>query len=140
MCGYRESLRRWESPSSFLLLKVRRRGNSRLPGWENRFLAGNRPYPRLDHASETRRRRIPRDKLSRMANVEILWRRLDRPGHEAARLLPRGSGWELCGTAVFLQDGRSCRLSYQIDCDAEWRTVAAWVEGWVGEREVAVEI
>lgn len=72
--------------------------------------------------------------------AEILWRRLDRPGHEAARIAPRGSGWELRGTAVFPEEGRSCRLDYQIDCDAEWRTLAGWVEGWVGEREVGIEI
>jgi uncharacterized protein len=75
-----------------------------------------------------------------MPNPEILWRRLDRPGHEAARLVARGGGWELRGTAVFLHDGQPCRLDYQVDCAASWRTTAGWVEGWVGEREIAVEI
>lgn len=34
----------------------------------------------------------------------ILWRRLDRPGHEAARLIHQPSDWHLTGTAVFTHD------------------------------------
>ena len=33
-----------------------------------------------------------------------MWRRLDRPGHEAARLVHHAPFWQLGGTAVFLLD------------------------------------
>jgi hypothetical protein len=65
----------------------------------------------------------------------VIWRRLDVPGHESARLVDR----HLSGTAVFLQEGRPCRLDYRVVCDAEWRTVSGRVSGWVGEREIEVE-
>ena len=65
----------------------------------------------------------------------ILWRRLDLPGHEAARLVDR----QLSGTAVLLHEGQPCRLDYLIVCDPDWRTISGKVSGWVGEREIDVE-
>jgi len=75
-----------------------------------------------------------------MPHDSILWRRLDRPGHEAARLIRQPSGWQLSGSAVFLHEQQPCRLDYQIGCDAGWRTVSAHVSGWVGDETIAVEI
>lgn len=70
----------------------------------------------------------------------ILWRRVDVPGHESARVFPRGDHWHLEGAAVFAEDGKPCRLDYRIVCDAGWRTVSASVSGWVGGDEVRIEI
>jgi hypothetical protein len=75
-----------------------------------------------------------------MSERSILWRRLDRPGHESARLIRREAGWHLSGTAIFAHDGLPCRLYYQVVCDAEWQTLSGKVEGWVGERIVEIEI
>ena len=69
-----------------------------------------------------------------------LWRRHDLPGHEACRVIPLGTGRRIAGTAVFLYERQACRLDYTIDCDAMWRTLAAKVSGWVGERDVEVEM
>ncbi len=70
----------------------------------------------------------------------ILWRRIDPPGHEAARLLAHGSGWHLAGTAVFGHEADACCLQYVVGCDAAWQTVAATVSGWVGDRTVDLEV
>ena len=70
----------------------------------------------------------------------ILWRRLDRPGHEASRLQHSGDGWHLSGTAIFIHDAQACRMDYQVVCDAGWRTLSAHVVGWIGDRNVAIEI
>lgn len=70
----------------------------------------------------------------------ILWRRLDRPGHDSARLSIRDSTRVLTGTAVFAQDGEACRLDYEVVCDREWRTMAGRVSGWVGGEIVSLEI
>lgn len=85
----------------------------------------------------------------------ILWRRVDRPGHEACRLTaleagwPRERrGWRLEGSAVFAHgsttahhsEQQACRLDYVIVCDADWRTRSGKVAGWVGEQGVEVEI
>ena len=73
-------------------------------------------------------------------NGSVLWRRLDRPGHEAARLVSHGSRWHLAGTAVFAHDGQPCRLDYLIVCRPDWRTLSGKVTGWVGDQDVDVEI
>lgn len=78
--------------------------------------------------------------MSPEADPVILWRRLDVPGHESARLTEQRSGWRLDGTATFLHDGAACRLSYEIACDPAWCTRSARVEGWIGSRSVALEI
>lgn len=61
----------------------------------------------------------------------IIWRRLDIPGHEAVRVQRSGDGWYLDGGAVFLYEGKPCRLEYLIECDLEWRTVSALIDGWL---------
>lgn len=70
----------------------------------------------------------------------ILWRRVDRPGHESARLGRAKDGWVVEGAAVFVHEGQPCRLDYRIFCDAAWRTRVADVAGWVGERAIDVRI
>lgn len=70
----------------------------------------------------------------------ILWRVMHQPGHEAARLADVGDEWHLRGTSLLLQEGEPCRLEYAIVCDAEWRTRTVRVSGWIGAREIAVEI
>jgi hypothetical protein len=72
--------------------------------------------------------------------ASILWRRLDLPGHDAARIVVREYGWELEGCAVFAHAGRACRLAYRVECDREWRTRAAHVRGWSGAQVIAVEL
>lgn len=70
----------------------------------------------------------------------ILWRRLDTPGHEAARIFSRDSRRHLTGTAVFLHERQPCRLDYSIVCDSAWRTVSGRIDGWVGDEVVALDI
>jgi hypothetical protein len=70
----------------------------------------------------------------------IIWRRLDKPGHESARLSLADSRWHLAGTAVFGHDRLPCRLDYQLECDSQWQTVWGKVAGWVGDELIEVEI
>jgi uncharacterized protein len=73
-------------------------------------------------------------------DVAVLWRRVDTPGHEAARLRFEKPRWHLFGTAVLASDGTPCRLDYRVECDAAWRTLQARVDGWMGETPVRLEI
>jgi hypothetical protein len=75
-----------------------------------------------------------------MTAVSVLWRRLDQPGHESARVVFQRSSWQLTGTAVFAQDQQPCRLDYVVVCDADWHTVAGKVAGWVGNEMVDIEL
>lgn len=75
-----------------------------------------------------------------MTGRTILWRRLDLPGHDAARLSADEDGWRLAGSSVFADDAGPCRLDYVVLCDASWRTKAAKVDGWIGDRLVHVDV
>ena len=72
--------------------------------------------------------------------ISALWRRLDMPGHEAVRIYEGEDGWYLDGAAIFLHDGKPCRLEYLVECDAEWQTRFVTVDGFVGDDVVAIEI
>ena len=75
-----------------------------------------------------------------MNGATILWRRLDRPGHEAARLTAQESLWHLAGAAVFVHDRQPCRLDYLVVCDSRWKTVSAQVVGWVGTEPITIDL
>jgi uncharacterized protein len=72
--------------------------------------------------------------------TSILWRRLDHPGHESARLFFEADSWHLQGTAVFSHDKLPCRLDYHIVCDSRWHTQAGRVTGWVGDSLIEIEL
>jgi hypothetical protein len=75
-----------------------------------------------------------------MTKESILWRAIHWPGHEACSLYRLNSEWRLEGTAVFLHEGLTCRLSYFIACDEAWHTQTARVSGWVGNEDVNLEL
>jgi len=75
-----------------------------------------------------------------VAVTAIVWRRLDQPGHDSARLTKMSSGVVLEGTTVFSESGRPCRLDYRVDCDPWFRTVSARVLGWLGAVSIELEI
>lgn len=70
----------------------------------------------------------------------ILWRRLDREGHESSRLRQSRGTWYLDGTAVFTHEHQACRLDYVVVCDSGWRTLSARVTGWLGAEPIARSI
>ncbi|HZF73249.1 MAG TPA: putative glycolipid-binding domain-containing protein [Gemmatimonadaceae bacterium] len=57
-------------------------------------------------------------------NHTIVWRRIDKPGHEYSRLSElEGGGAKLGGVAVFSNDDTPHCIEYEILCDASWRTL-----------------
>ena len=72
--------------------------------------------------------------------TSILWRRLDQPGHDSARLTESPAGAIVEGTAVFSEAGLPCRLDYRIQCDAAWRTLSAHVCGWLDTTAIDLVI
>jgi uncharacterized protein len=65
----------------------------------------------------------------------LVWRRLDRPGHEAVQLSKNGNLWEFTGSVVMIEGGVPCRLDYRIACGPDWVTHSAQITGWVGEDQ-----
>lgn len=72
--------------------------------------------------------------------ASIVWRRLDQPGHDVARLLRMPSGWRVEGTAVYLGGDGPARLDYAVDIAEDWTTTAGTVRGFIGARDVDVAI
>lgn len=50
------------------------------------------------------------------------------------------SGWRLDGAAVFRHHGLQARLGYRVACDAEWRTLDSFVQGWVGAQDIDLRV
>jgi hypothetical protein len=73
-------------------------------------------------------------------SASVLWRRLDRPGHEACRVARVNAGWRLSGSAAFAHEGTVCSIGYSIDTDPDWNTRSGSVSGWLGAREIRLEI
>jgi uncharacterized protein len=68
------------------------------------------------------------------------WKRLDRPGRDAASLRAHEGGWLLQGAAAFDHELGSASVAYKVQADAGFRTERGTVSGFVGEAIVRREI
>ena len=53
----------------------------------------------------------------------IVWRRIDKPGHEYCRLQEIEGGARLTGVAIVTNDATPHCVEYEIHCDTSWRTL-----------------
>jgi hypothetical protein len=83
---------------------------------------------------------MPSTEEKSVTRQPILWRRLDQPGHESARLSFHQPYWHLTGTAVFAHERQPCRLDYLIICDPRWNTSSAKVTGWVANKTIQIQL
>src|SRR5687768_9696127 len=60
------------------------------------------------------------------------WRRLDVPGREEASVERTPTGWRLTGELDVEEADFAGRLRYVIECDSQWCTRSALVEGEAG--------
>lgn len=74
------------------------------------------------------------------ADPQILWRRLDLPGHDACRIWRDGDVQGLDGVAVWRDPSGPAHLAYHIACDGAWVTRSVRVQGRVGSRELTLSI
>jgi uncharacterized protein len=68
------------------------------------------------------------------------WRRLDRPGCDAALLRPHADGWLLQGAAAFDHELGPATVAYQVDADARFETRRGIVSGFLGDAIIRREI
>lgn len=80
------------------------------------------------------------DPAGDVIETAILWRRVDREGHESACIFAADDAWHLRGSAVFAHEGEPCRLEYEVACDSDWRTTGAFVQGWIGRLPIDLRI
>jgi len=69
-----------------------------------------------------------------------LWRRLDLPGRDAARVSQVPGGYQLLGQSVFLDARGPAALRYTIDLTPTWSTRTGRVTGFIGERSIDTRI
>lgn len=70
----------------------------------------------------------------------LVWRRVDVPGREDARTERTSIGWSLTGELNVEEAGRSVQLHYAIECDREWRTRSAMVQGMAGGSPIRIAL
>ena len=70
----------------------------------------------------------------------VRWRRLDVPGWEDARVEQTVGGSRFTGEVDVEEAGTKARLRYRIECDAEWRTRTASVDGEVGGQPMRIAL
>ena len=68
------------------------------------------------------------------------WRRLDIPGHDAARVTEAADGYELFGQASFLDPRGPAALRYVLDLTPDWVTRDGRISGFVGKRTVETHV
>jgi uncharacterized protein len=68
------------------------------------------------------------------------WRRLDRPGRDAALLQAHAGGWLLRGAAAFEHDLGSAVVAYEVEVDARLETTRGTLSGFLGEASIRHEI
>lgn len=72
------------------------------------------------------------------AAAAAFWRRLDRPGHDAATIERSGDGWTLSGFAAFSENGVT-GLHYQVELGRDFATRSARIEGFRDDRRFVHE-
>ena len=72
--------------------------------------------------------------------VQVLWRRLDVPGHDACRLMETADGYALEGCAAFVESDEIVALRYRVTCDRNWQAQRSHVVGWAGTRSIVWHI
>jgi uncharacterized protein len=68
------------------------------------------------------------------------WRRLDVPGHDAARVCQVSTGYQLLGQSVFLDPRGPAALRYTLDLTPTWATRQGQIDGFIGGRAVDTRI
>lgn len=71
---------------------------------------------------------------------QILWRRLDLPGHDTCRIWQDGGRRGLDGAAVWADPSGPAHLAYLVTCDEGWITRSVRVQGRVGLQEITLSI
>lgn len=71
---------------------------------------------------------------------QILWRRLDLPGHDTCRLWQDGDAQGLDGVAVWRDPSGPAHLAYHVAVGADWVTRSVRLQGRVGGCDLTLSI
>lgn len=74
------------------------------------------------------------------SGASILWRRLDRLGHDACWLRHEAGEWHLDGAAVWQDSAGPAQIAYSVTCGPDWLTRSARLLGRVGGQALSLSI
>ena len=74
------------------------------------------------------------------AGAQILWRRLDLPGHDACRNWSEGPLWRIEGMAVWADPRGPAQIAYEVAAGEDWLTRSVRVMGRVGGVAISLSI
>ncbi|MDX8352368.1 putative glycolipid-binding domain-containing protein [Cognatiyoonia sp. IB215182] len=79
------------------------------------------------------------DDKSRLPRT-VLWRRIDVEGLDACHYGRSESGYEISGTAIYLEGNEPANFTYRISCSTDWSSNSAWVTGRLGATEKNIKL
>ncbi len=72
--------------------------------------------------------------------IDVIWERIDLPGHDACTIERADDGWQISGMAVWAEDGTVSRMSYRVTLAPDWATRSARVAGVSGGRDILLDL
>ncbi len=69
-----------------------------------------------------------------------IWRRIDNPGHDAARLTRNEAGWRCVARPYSGTNSGPACINYLVDLDPDWSTRSGRVQGFLADRPIDVSI
>jgi len=70
----------------------------------------------------------------------IIWRRIDKPGHDYCRLVQTATGARMSGIALLSHEKMPTYIGYDVECDVMWHTLRCNVKASVGEQRTDLDI
>ena len=70
----------------------------------------------------------------------IIWRRIDKPGHDYCRLVESPTGARMSGIALLSHENVPTYIGYDVECDVMWQTLRCSVKASVGEQRVDLDV
>ena len=70
----------------------------------------------------------------------ILWRGIDKPGHDYCRLVESATGARLSGLTLRSHEQIPAYIGYDVECDVAWHTLRCTVKASVGDEHLDLDI
>ena len=70
----------------------------------------------------------------------VIWRRIDKPGHEYCRLVESPTGARMSGIALLSHEKVPAYIGYDVECDVMWHTLRCSVKASIGEERQDLDI
>ena len=70
----------------------------------------------------------------------IIWRRIDKPGHEYCRLVESPTGARMSGIALLSHEKVPTYIGYDVECDVMWHTMRCKIKASIGEHRMDLDI